>query len=62
MKQYSVAVFYYGHVTVKVNGENEREAIELATRNASFDICHHCSKKIHFDDWDSEEPDCVELP
>jgi len=61
MKQYSVAVFFSGHVTVKVDAKNEEEAQEIARRQAHFDVCHHCSSKIQFDDWDEWEPDCVEL-
>jgi hypothetical protein len=62
MNEYSVAIFFSGHVTVRVSAENEEQAKSLARYQAHFDICNHCSSRVHFDDWDSNmEPDCVEL-
>lgn len=62
MKEYSVAIFFQGHVTVRLSAESEEEAKEMARSQAHFDICHHCSNRIQFDDWDWDaEPDCVEL-
>jgi hypothetical protein len=62
MKEYSVSIFFSGHVTVRVSAANEEEAKNLAIRQAHFDVCHHCSSKVHFDDWDCNlEPDCVEI-
>ena len=63
MKKYHVAMPFYATAFIKVEAENEEEAIEKAEREIGYPtLCHQCSHDVEMGEPNYEvEADAVEI-
>jgi len=55
MKNYLARIPWNCTVLVKVEAENENEAIEKALKKCNPNLCHQCSNEIEIDEYNADQ-------